>query len=380
MPFTDNPFLLNTYLSPHYFCDREAETRLLIDHIQNGRNVILAARRRIGKTGLIQHFFQQPQITSKYYCVYCDVMPTKSLQMFLYRLSAAVLQQLKQRTLLQRLTVAVKSIRFSVAIDPRSGEPSFGINIGAVDNPPQALTEIFAFLNSLDRPVILAIDEFQQVAEYQDSSVEADLRSVIQFSPNVRLIYSGSKEHLLVSMFAEPKRPFFRNGSFVHLQPIDRDIYARFAQNLFSEYGKTLTAGVFEQIYDQADGITYYVQQLLNVLFAKLPVATASTSAYFDASLTSAIDQEKLGYMSNLQTLTKNQQSLLIAIAQEKLVDKILSTEFLRRHDLSSPSAMQTAANSLIKSDHLEKSDQGYRVYDPLFAEWLRRDSARSQN
>lgn len=378
MLYITNPFLFGAYLAPHYFCDRTTETHLLIEHIQNGRNVVLAAPRRIGKTGLIQHLFMQPQITDKFYCVYCDVMPTDSLQMFLYRLSSAVLHQLKKRSLLQRLTLAVKSMRFSVAIDPTTGEPSFGINIGGVENPPQALSEIFAFLNSLDRPVILAIDEFQQVAEYKDASVEADLRSIIQFSPNIRLIYSGSKEHLLVSMFSEPKRPFFRGGSFVNLQPIDRDIYVRFAQNLFSEYGKTLTVDVFNQIYDQVDGITYYVQFLLNILFAKLPPATASTAAYFDATLNDAISQGAMGYLRDLKNLTKNQQSLIIAIAQEKCVEEIQSTLFLRRHDLLSSSSVQAAAASMIKSDYIEKTDQGYRVYDPLFAEWLRRDSAHS--
>lgn len=48
-----NPFLLTGYISPDYFCDREAETEKLISALCNGRNVTLVSPRRMGKTGLI---------------------------------------------------------------------------------------------------------------------------------------------------------------------------------------------------------------------------------------------------------------------------------------------------------------------------------------
>ncbi len=46
-----NPFVVGGYISPHYFCDREVETELLIRNITNGRNVALISTRRMGKTG-----------------------------------------------------------------------------------------------------------------------------------------------------------------------------------------------------------------------------------------------------------------------------------------------------------------------------------------
>jgi len=52
-----NPFLINTYHSPDYFCDREEETKMLMDNILNQSNTAFFAQRRIGKTALIQHVF-----------------------------------------------------------------------------------------------------------------------------------------------------------------------------------------------------------------------------------------------------------------------------------------------------------------------------------
>lgn len=63
----NNPFVLKSYVSDEFFCDRAEETQLLKKHIENGRNVTLSAPRRVGKTGLIEHFFHQPDISSRYY-------------------------------------------------------------------------------------------------------------------------------------------------------------------------------------------------------------------------------------------------------------------------------------------------------------------------
>ena len=34
-----NPFVYQGYESPAYFCDREAETKSLLSHLKNGRNI-----------------------------------------------------------------------------------------------------------------------------------------------------------------------------------------------------------------------------------------------------------------------------------------------------------------------------------------------------
>ena len=47
----------------------------------------------------------------------------------------------------------------------------------------------------------LAIDEFQQIAEYPEKGVEALLRSHIQFMSQVNFIFPGSKQHIMREMF-----------------------------------------------------------------------------------------------------------------------------------------------------------------------------------
>ena len=73
----NNPFILESYVSDELFCDREEETKLLRTHMENGRNVTLIAPRRVGKTGLVEHFFHQKDIASQYYCILIDLYANK---------------------------------------------------------------------------------------------------------------------------------------------------------------------------------------------------------------------------------------------------------------------------------------------------------------
>ena len=84
MPKTfDNPFFVAGYAGSEYFCDRVEESATLKRYLQSGNNVTLISLRRMGKTGLIHHVFDQirkedPDALT----VYVDLMPTDSLSSF----------------------------------------------------------------------------------------------------------------------------------------------------------------------------------------------------------------------------------------------------------------------------------------------------------
>lgn len=63
----NNPFVTNGYVSSEYFCDREKETANIVSLLTNENNIALISPRRIGKTDLLRHCFQQPEIKEKYH-------------------------------------------------------------------------------------------------------------------------------------------------------------------------------------------------------------------------------------------------------------------------------------------------------------------------
>ena len=91
----NNPFVVGKYISDEYFCDREKETATLVKHIKNGRNVALISPRRLGKTGLIEHLFNNPEIKESYHTFFVDIYSTSSIAEFVYQLGKEIVQRLK---------------------------------------------------------------------------------------------------------------------------------------------------------------------------------------------------------------------------------------------------------------------------------------------
>ena len=65
------------------------------------------------------------------------------------------------------------------------------------------------FFNSLEQlsktsKIIIAIDEFQQIANITDVKIDAILRKYIQNRTNISYIFLGSKRHILTSLFEYP--------------------------------------------------------------------------------------------------------------------------------------------------------------------------------
>lgn len=90
-----NPFVVGKYVSDNYFCDRVKETEFLRKQILNGRDVALISPRRMGKSGLIQHFFNQSSIREEYYVFFVDIYSTTSLAEFVYLFGKEIYEQLK---------------------------------------------------------------------------------------------------------------------------------------------------------------------------------------------------------------------------------------------------------------------------------------------
>ena len=92
-----NPFVVYGYEGPDTFCDRKDETAKLKAAIENGRNVTLLAERRIGKTGLIRHFFQGLGREGHWATVFVDIFPTSSLVEFTRQFASAVVGSMDTR-------------------------------------------------------------------------------------------------------------------------------------------------------------------------------------------------------------------------------------------------------------------------------------------
>ena len=367
-----NPFITSGYFSPEYFCDREAESENLMHELINGNNVALISTRRMGKTGLISHVFSMEQMKNDYLTFFIDIYATKSLSEFILALSKEIVERLKPfgRKAYELFISVVKSLQAGISFDV-SGVPVFNVGVNDIVSETTTLDELFRYLMHAGKPCIIAIDEFQQIAAYPEANVEALLRTHVQHCSNARFIFAGSQRHTMGNMFLSASRPFYQSVSMIYLNPIPVDNYVKFARRLFEENSKRITSEAVLEIYERFDGITWYVQKVLNMLFSNTPTGETCDVDVIPAAIDQIVNSYRYVYAEILFRLPVKQKELLIAIAKAKNATGITSAEFIQKYKLTSASSVQAAQRVLLEKDYITSENGNYKVYDLFFRLWI---------
>ncbi len=369
----ENPFVYQGYESPEYFFDRTVETENMISALNNGRNITLISPRKIGKTGLIHHVFHQINAMKKdVVCIYIDIFSTKNLQEFIGMLARAIIEDAleREKTFASKVLDFFKALRPTMTPDLLTGLPTVSLTVSPVQ-AEQTLKSLLMHLEGLNKRVYLAIDEFQQIAEYPETGTEALLRSYIQFIHNVHFIFSGSKKHLMEEMFCSPNRPFFQSTQLMNLEPLFEEIYYDFASRFFEAKKGSLSQDAFHSIYQRFDGYTWYIQAVLNRLYEQ--EKHVDSERQLAEAILFLINTMVPQYQTITSFLTVNQYSLLKAIAEADVVAQPLSGDFIRRYNLPSVSSVKSALTVLADKDLVYLTPRGYIVYDRFLGIWLKR-------
>lgn len=368
----ENPFLIYGYESPEYFCDRKEETKSLVAALKNGCNITLKSPRRYGKTGLIHnafHFLRKEEPDVK--CFYVDIYATKSLSDFVMMLGKAVVGQLDSPMQKAENYVSkfFRSCQITMSPDLATGMPQFGLSF-MPQYAERTLKEIFDYIEDSGKPCFIAIDEFQQIAEYPEKNVEALLRTHIQITHNVHFVFAGSKIHMMSEMFDSPKHPFYRSTEKLNLNVLNEDTYYDFVCSKLGQKGFVLPREVFHEIYQNVDGVTWYIQSIMNHIYRLEGREITSELCYSVINKILLTEEEDFKRLYHL--LTANQARLLVAIAKERIVGEPTSGLFLRTYHIKSPSSVQRSLQYLLDNEYVYKSDTGYIVYDRFFGMWMR--------
>lgn len=368
-----NPFIYQGYESPKYFCDREVETKTLLSHLKNGRNVTLISPRRIGKTGLIKNtFYHLKEQEKDATCLYIDIFATKNLHDFVELLGVMVINEIvrKNASFIEKTISFFSALRPVLSMDPLTGEPSVSITVEP-SKEDITIQSIFNYLNDSEQEVYIAIDEFQQIAEYPEKGTEALLRSYIQFAQHVHFIFSGSKFHLMAEIFGSPKHPFYQSTEMMGLKPLDSDVYYDFCLQFFKEKGGNIEKEIFEYLYNMFEGHTWYIQCIMNRLYEAN--TNVESIEQVNAAILSILAGREPQFESLSQFFTDNQFSLLKAIAKEGIVAQPTAGRFIKSHNLSGASSTKAALKVLENKELVYRKPEGYIIYDRFMDLWLKR-------
>lgn len=365
-----NPFVLQGWMGPDYFCDRIEQVNTIKNALNNQRNVCIISLRRLGKSALIAHLFRTQR---KFIPVFIDIYGTRSTEQLVLKIIAETVRQVGKpnNSLLKQLSQAMRSIEFSLSFDPISGLPDVSASIRPGKSETVALAELFRFLESRKKQVVIAIDEFQQVTEYPEDDAEAIIREHMQKLTNVNFIFSGSNRRMMQAIFADSRRPFYQSVQALYLGKIPEDLYADFIIEHFKRDKRSIPRGLVLEGLRWCRSHTYFVQLLFNRLYG-MPNKRYSEEDMLRVQEDILLEKAP-EYMQLKRLLSLNQRALLEAIGKEGTAQQPMAGDFIKRHHLSSASTVRQSLHVLLDKELVHEEPSGYEVTDVFLGRWLAR-------
>ncbi|NCB84650.1 MAG: ATP-binding protein [Bacteroidia bacterium] len=372
-----NPFLITGYYSPDYFCDREKELNLLKKNIGGKNNTTLISPRRLGKSGLILRLFDDLKKEGNYSTLYVDIFATRNIEDFIKAITDSILKEFPEHTSVGRkFWNFIKGIRPIIRFDQISGLPQVEITYQNEAEKTETLRSLWQFLENQDKPVVIAIDEFQQIREYPQSNMEAILRTEIQHLHNVVCIFSGSKRNMMIDIFSNTKKPFYNSTSFLNLEKIDRKVYADFINFHFLSNNYTISKDDIFYILEFTEGFTYHTQKICNKLYENRKPDIVKDDILL--VINELLNENNIQYAQIKELLTTAQWNYLIAIAKGGKIQQPTAQEFIMKYKIGTPANSRRLLKALIDKDlileNLNTKWKDYQLYDVFLKHWLIRN------
>ena len=372
----EKSFVYGVAVTDYNFTGRKEETQRLKANFLGGINSILISPRRYGKTSLVDHVCRNLE-GEDIIIVRLDIFGCKTEYDFYNALAVAVLKQTaskiqlwmeEARDFLVRLTP-----RIGIPVDPVS-EISVSLGITPeTHSPEEVLNMVEIIAKRKNRRVVVCIDEFQQVGEFENTKqVQARLRSVWQHHHYTSYCLYGSKRHMMSGIFLNRSMPFYQFGDLLWLQKIPTSDWLYYIISHFEAAGRHVTEQIVERICEAVDNYPSYVQHLSSILLSHLPEGGTVTDDMMASALSELISTNEALYMQQVEPLSAYQMNLLKAIVSD--VPSGFNEKRVRSmFDLGSPSNLVRLRDALIDRDLIYSEMRQLYLTDPVFGLWFKK-------
>lgn len=369
-----NPFIVKGYLSKEYFCDRKNELKILRRNVQNGLNTTLISPRKMGKSGLILRFFEDLSADKLVQYLYVDIYSSRSLSDFIKLIAEAILIKFPEKsTIGRRFMKLLKGLRPLIGFDPFTGIPQVQIVFQSSQEIVYTLQGLFSFLEEQNTPIVIAIDEFQQIGAYPEKNVEALLRTYIQPLKNVQFIFCGSNKSMMTEMFTHAKRPFFGSTRLLYLDKIESNEYEAFIRNHFESNKKQIKDEALAAILTLTKSHTFYTQNVCNYIFSMK--SNSIDLNVVKNAMANILKENESFFFQYRQLLTPDQWSYMIAVAKEGQITQVTAQSFISKYNIGTPANSRRILKSLIEKELILENSSNekptYQIYDLFLSRWL---------
>lgn len=371
----NKPFIFGVATSGDNFTDREKETERLLLNFKHGVNTVLISPRRWGKTSLVNKVCGLAE-SDKLKIVYLDIFSCRSDRDFYDAYASAILKQTSSKVdeWLENIKMFLTRLspRISVGTDPIT-DFSISLEINPKSND---IDEILQLPEKIAQKkgcnIVVCIDEFQQIAEFNDSKTfQKRLRTVWQLQKSVSYCLFGSKKHLMNELFEKKSLPFYKFGDAIYLQKIGTADWINYICARFEATGKHISGELAEKICKMVENHSSYVQQLAWLVW--IHTDKIAREQDFDVAYQDLIDQNTPLFEKQTESLTTYQLNFLRAVI-DGVHSEFTTQEILYKYQLGSSANVSIIKRALVKKELIEIEKRQVTIPDPVMTEWLKRE------
>ena len=363
-------------------CNRKAEREELKTQLRAGTHTWLWARRRMGKTSLIEQVLSElkrgrptiPSVSLDLNLVHdAESLETKIRQAAADLSVTLMPKKQKPQKLLERAFARLRP-EFSV------GAPGLKMTLRAPDVPAAGISEVLLGLDAAakaaKRRAVFVFDEFQQLSGLNygqtDITLEGAIRHAVERAEHIAYVFSGSQRQLLADLFENPDRPLYRHCRKMVLGRISAEDYKNFLNSAAkARWRRPLTEVMIETILALTRRHPYYLNALCAELWqgAKPPSMPQLTTTWH-----ALVAKDSAVVSQYVRTLSATQRAMLVGIALADRLEHPTGREFLARIRLSASTG--SAAKWVLEDEDLirETDDHQWELVDPVMAEYIRRN------
>lgn len=374
-----NPFVFGRPVVGKDFLNRKGELTRILDILASKNNLILTARRQVGKTSLLLKVKDTLHAQGAA-VVYLDLFLVKGMDEFLNYLLREFARAARgpASKIAGWLGNALRSVRPVITLDERGLiNASVGMNSLAAD-PHQVLGDVvglseqLAALNKGRKKTVVILDEFQRIAEIGGVTLEKKLRAIMQRQRHVNYVFSGSNQALLEEAFQKDGRPFFEWGVRLTLGPIPPREFYQHIKRAFARRKIAIPEEMMRRIFEICDHTPNHVQMFFFHLWNLTGDGTIVGPSLVDSVEEEILVDNNQSYQFIIGNLSEMQVRFLkgLAVLGGK---RATSSDFLHFSRLKSSATALACARALIEKNIVEKAEGAFQIKDPFFKLWLKR-------
>ena len=376
----DSAFQYNRPVTGKHFIGRALQTRIFVNLLSQGENIVIYEPPKTGRKSLVQQgFFNMKMSNRQFVPVNVSLLDIRSLEAFVMRFASAVFQTVgsghEEYARAAREMLAGTRLVFDIARFDTTGEVLTAT--GPLDDADLRAAFLLPYRVGLRTGVqrIIVLDEFQNIMLTEDgdracSILEEVFRTLPgEYASAASYVFLGSAYNAMDDIF-DVRRRFWRQVTRIRLAPIENKEIIDHIVKGFLATGKVVDRDLLLGVCKLFKGNIWYINHLCAICDSLTKGYIMEQTLTESLSSLTAIHEPR--FVATMADLTTFQLGLLHAILDGNT--RFSSAEIIRKYGLNSSANVRRLKDALRKKEIVTFDENDNPVLlDPLFEYWVKK-------